>query len=159
MTDSPQIDMFSSIVWATDGSDASLAGSRFVRGTCERYGSRLRLVHVAPTLCTAADERRIAGLKALTSSLRRHGIDASLHVVRGAIGSPAPHIAEVARMSQAKLVIVGTRGRSPVVSAVAGSVAQRLLAESSCPVLVLPATSVGAHDRRPVVAPALAAPA
>jgi nucleotide-binding universal stress UspA family protein len=159
MTDSPHTDMFSSIVWATDGASASLAGSRFVRETCERYGSRLRIVHVAPTLCTAADERRIARLKALTSSLRRHGIDASLHVVRGAIGSPAPRIAEVARMSQATLVIVGTRGRSPLVSSVAGSVAQRLFTEASCPVLVLPAAPVAAESRRPAVTPALAAPA
>jgi nucleotide-binding universal stress UspA family protein len=157
MTDSPQTDMFSSIVWATDGSDASLAGSRFVRETCERYGSRLVIVHVAPTLCTAAGERRIARLKALSSSLRRHGIDASLHVVRGAMGSPAPHIVEVARMSQAGLLIVGTRGRSPVISAVAGSVAQRLSAEAPCPLLVLPAAAAG--GRRPAVAPALAASA
>ena len=159
MTDFPQTDVFSSIVWATDGAGASLAGSRFVRETCERYGSRLRIVHVAPTLYTAADERRIARLKALTSSLRRHGVDASLHVVRGAIGSPARHITEVARMSQATLVIVGTRGRSPVVSVVAGSVAQRLMAEASCPVLVLPAAPVAADGRQPAVAPALAAPA
>lgn len=151
--------MFSSIVWATDGSDASLAGSRFVRDACERHDSLLRIVHIAPTLCVGADERRIARLKALTSSLRRHGIDASLHVVRGAIGSPVPHIAEVARMSQAKLLIVGTRGRSPVISAVAGSVAQRLLAEAPCPVLVLPAASVAAGGRRAAVTPALTASA
>ena len=140
MIDSPQTDMFSTIVWATDGSVASLAGSHFVRDACDRYAGKLLIVHVAPALCTAADERRIAQLKALTRSLRRHGVDASLHVVRGAIGSPAPHIVEVARMSQANLLIVGTRGRSPVISAVAGSVAQRLLAEAPCPVLVLPAT-------------------
>ncbi len=159
MTRSPQPKTFSTIVWATDGSDASLAGSRFVRDACERYDSRLRIVHVAPTLCTSADDRRIARLKALSSSLRRHGIDASLHVVRGAIGSPAPHIAEAARMSQAGLLIVGTRGRSPVISAVAGSVAQRLLAEAPCPVLVLPAASVDAGSRRAAVTPALTASA
>jgi nucleotide-binding universal stress UspA family protein len=155
MTHSPRVEMFSTIVWATDGSAASLAGSRFVRDTCERYDSTLRIVHIAPALCTGADERRIASLKALTSSLRRHGVDASLHVVRGAIGSPAPHIAEVARMSQAGLLIVGTRGRSPVISAVAGSVARRLPAEAPCPVLVLPLGFVGAGDRRTAVTPAL----
>ncbi|HEY6522838.1 MAG TPA: universal stress protein [Solirubrobacteraceae bacterium] len=159
MTHSPQPEMFSTIVWATDGSAASLAGSRFVRDACERYDSRLRIVHIAPTLCTGADERRIARLKVLTSSMRRHGIDASLHVVRGAIGSPAPHIAEVTRMWQAGLLIVGTRGRSPVISAVAGSVARRLLAEAPCPVLVLPAASVAAGGRRTAVTPALAASA
>ena len=136
--------MFSTIVWATDGSDASLAGSRFVRDACECYDSRLVIVHVAPALCMGADERRIARLKALSCSLRRHGIDTSLHVVRGAMGSPAPHIAEVARTSQAGLLIVGTRGRSPMISAVAGSVAQQLLAEAPCPVLVLPAASAAA---------------
>jgi nucleotide-binding universal stress UspA family protein len=159
MTDSAQTNMFSTIVWATGGSVASLAGSHFVREICLRYASRLRIVHVAPALWTAADERRIAKLKALSSSLRRHGVDTSLHVVRGAIGSPAPHIAELARMSQAGLLIVGTRGRSPVISAVAGSVAQRLVAEASCPVLVLPAAPAATGGRRAAVTPRLAASA
>ena len=156
--DSPQTDMFSSIVWATDGAGASLAGSRFVRETCERYGSRLRIVHVAPTLCTAADERRIASLKALTSSLRRHDIDASLHVVRGAIGSPAPHIAEVARMSRAKLVIVGTRGRS---GGQRGCRKRRATptGRSAVPGAGAPGRVRGHRGRRPAVTPALAASA
>ena len=158
MTHSPHPELFSTIVWATDGSAASLAGSRFVRDACEQHDSRLRIVHVAPTLCTRADERRIASLKALTSSLRRHGIDASLHVVRGAIGSPAPHIADVARLSQAAVLIVGTRGRSPAISAVAGSVAQRLVAEAPCPVLVL-AAFAPAGGRRAAVTPAVTASA
>ena len=108
MIDSPQFDMFFTIVWATDGAVASLAGCDFVREVYERYGSKLLIVHVAPTLCTEADERRIAKLKALTSSLRRHGVDASLHVVHGAVGSPAPHIAQVARMADADRRIVGS---------------------------------------------------
>ena len=62
-------------------------------------------------------------------------------------------------MSQAGLLIVGTRGRSPAISAVAGSVAQRLLAEAPCPVLVLPAASAAAGGRRPAVTSALAASA
>ena len=74
----------------------------------------------------------------MTSALRRHGVNASLHVVRGAIGSPAPRIAEVARMADAGLLIVTSRGRSPLIGAVAGSVTQRLLREAPCPVLVLP---------------------
>jgi nucleotide-binding universal stress UspA family protein len=148
MTDSRQTDRLPTVVWATDGSVASLAGSRFVREFGERHARTLRIVHVAPAVCTQADERRIAKVKALTRSLRRHGIDASLHVVRGALGSPAPHIAEVARRSRAGLLIVGTRGRSPVISAVAGSVAQRLLAEAPCPVLVLPAAHAATGARR-----------
>jgi nucleotide-binding universal stress UspA family protein len=141
MIDSPQTDMFSTIVWATDGSVASRAGSRFIRDTCDRHASKLLIVHVAPFVCMEADERCIAKLKALTSSLRRCGVDASLHVVRGAVGSPASHIAQVARMAEADLLIVTTRGRSPLAEAICGSVVQRLLVQAPCPVLVLPASA------------------
>ena len=132
------------VVWATDGSRASLAAGRVVRGVCEPDDSALYVVHIAPALATRAHERRIAALRAATSSLRRHGINASLHVVRGAIGPPARHIADVARMVDADLLIVTTRGRSPLAGAVAGSVSQRLLACAPCPVLVVPPAAISA---------------
>jgi len=138
MTRAPRTGPFSSIVWATDGSAASLSGAQFVREACERYGSAVRIVHVAPMLSTRADERRITQLKALAASMRRRGISVSLHVVRGALGSPAPHIAEVTRMAHADLVIVTTRGRSPLASALAGSTTTALIREAPCPVLALP---------------------
>jgi nucleotide-binding universal stress UspA family protein len=142
MAQSAQTRLFGTIVWATDGSARSDAAYGYVRDACERLGSSLRIVHVARPLAAASGDREIAKLKAMTSSLRRHGVNASLHVVRGAIGSPAPHIAEVARMADAGLVIVTSRGRSPLLGAVAGSVTQRLLAEAPCPVLILPPAAV-----------------
>jgi nucleotide-binding universal stress UspA family protein len=45
-------------------------------------------------------------------------------------------------MADAGLVIVTSRGRSPLLGAVAGSVTQRLLAEAPCPVLILPPAAV-----------------
>jgi nucleotide-binding universal stress UspA family protein len=128
--------MFGTIVWANDGSSRSDAAYGRVRDLCERHGSSLRIVHVARPLAAGRDHQ-IAKLKALTLALRRHGVNASLHVVRGAIGSPAPHIAEVARMAGAGLVIVTSRGRSPLTGAIAGSVTQRLLGGAPCPVLIL----------------------
>ncbi|MGZ4297175.1 MAG: universal stress protein [Solirubrobacteraceae bacterium] len=136
--------MFSTIVWATDGGPLGDAAHAFVRETCERHNSSLRIVHVARPLSGVNGEQRIAGLKAMTSALRRHGVNASLHVVRGAIGSPAPRIAEVARMADAGLVIVTTHGRSRVAGTIAGSVTQRLLAEAPCPVLILTAGTASA---------------
>lgn len=129
-------EMFRTIVWASDGSASSDAAYGYVRDACERYGSSLRIVHVARP--SAAGDRRIAELKAMTTSLRRRGINASLHVVRGAVGRPGHHIAALARMADAALVVVSTRERSPVVGAVLGSVAQQILAEAPCPVLILP---------------------
>jgi nucleotide-binding universal stress UspA family protein len=139
MTRAPQSEMFHTIVWATDGSKLSDAALGFVREACERHDSVLRIVHVAPARRTGADERRITKLKALSASLRRRGVSVSLHVVRGANGSPAPHIADVARMAGADLLIVTTRGHSPLTSAVAGSTTLALIAHAPCPVLVLPA--------------------
>jgi len=134
---------FDSIVWATDGTPESNRAQAYVRELCERYDSSLRVVHVADRFPGGTlSEHRVAALKARTSALRRHGINASLHVIRGAIGSPAHQITEVARMSGADLVIVTTHGRSPLVGAITGSVTQRLLTDSPCPVLILPAAAV-----------------
>jgi nucleotide-binding universal stress UspA family protein len=156
--------MFHTVVWAADGSPRDDHALCQVRELCERHDSSLLLVHVvrkigggyvpAPDLCPYED-RMIAKLKAQTRSLRRHGIDASLHVIRGATGSPARHIAATARTVNADLVIVSTVGCSPLRAALLGGVTPRLLAVAPCPVLVLTpprpadAPTVGG-ERRPV---------
>jgi nucleotide-binding universal stress UspA family protein len=129
---------FRSIVWATDGSALSAGGYVYVRELCEGHGSRLCIVHIVRLLATCEVEPRIATLKAMTSALRRWGVDASLHVVRDAIGSPARHIAEVAQMIDADLVLVTTRRPFPAATLPAGSVTQGVVAGSACPVLVVP---------------------
>ena len=156
--------MFDTVVLATDGSPWADRALGQAREVCERSGGSLRLVHVvekigggylpAPDAC-ADEERVIAKLKAQTRALRRHGVDASLHVIRGATGSPAGHIAALAQAVDADLLVAGTRGCSPVRSALLGGVASRLLAVASCPVLVVPAPRIAgpvtASERRPVV--------
>jgi len=146
MTAHTQTTTFGTVVWATDGGPLGDDAYGYVRELCERHGSALRIVHVARPLRGGDTDRRIAKLKAMTSSLRRHGVNASLHVVRGAVGTPAHHIADVARMADADLLLVATRGRSPLAGAIGGSVTQRLLCEAPCPVLILTA---------PVTAPAV----
>lgn len=133
---------FHTIVWASDGRARGDLAYGYVREMCERHGSRLRIVHVARPLDGGDGERRIAKLKAMAASLRRHGVSASLHVVRGAVGSPAHQIAEVARMCGADLIVVASHGRPRVEGAIAGSVTQRLLAEAPCAVLILTPASV-----------------
>ena len=141
--------MFNTILWATDGSSCSDDALGTVRQLCERYGSSLRIVHVVQQLGgehfngpdVIPDEGRvIAKLKAQTSGLRRHEIDASLHVIRGAVGQPAGHIAEMARVVDADLIVVGAHGRSALASLLLGSVTLRLLTIAQCPVLVVPAS-------------------
>ena len=144
--------MFNTILWATDGSPCSDDALGTVRQLCERYASSLRIVHVVQQLGGAHitgpdlipnEDRVIAKLKAQTSALRRHEIDASLHVIRGAFGSPAGHIADTARAVDADLIVVGVRGRSALESVLLGSVTLRLLTIARCPVLVVPASAAG----------------
>jgi nucleotide-binding universal stress UspA family protein len=142
MAQSDTTAMFGTIVWANDGSARSNEAYGYVRDLCEHHDGSLRIVHVVRPL-SADGDLQIAKLKAMTSALRWRGVNASLHVVRGAVGSPAPHIADVARMAGAGLVIVTTRGRPPLREAVAGSVTERLLTETPCPVLILRQPTAG----------------
>jgi nucleotide-binding universal stress UspA family protein len=51
---------------------------------------------------------------------------------------PAQSIANLATEVGADMIVVGTRGHSPVGGVFAGSVAQRLLQVAPCPVLAVP---------------------
>lgn len=52
---------------------------------------------------------------------------------------PADALIDVAEQRGASLIVVGTRGESPVVGAILGSTAYKLLHRSTVPVLVVPA--------------------
>jgi nucleotide-binding universal stress UspA family protein len=140
--------MFETIVWGSDGSSDADRALPCAEHVAELFGSSLRVVHVArrpaggPRVVCDDEDEVLAKLRGQAQALRGRGIDASLHVIRGAHGSPAKAIADTARLVGADLVIVGTRGRSPAACALPGSVAQQLL--HACPVLAVP----------PAVAPA-----
>jgi nucleotide-binding universal stress UspA family protein len=155
--------MFDTIVWASDGSVRDDRSLSLVRDLCARYAASLRIVHVVERLpgkalpgvdVHACEDRRVAKLKARTSALRRHGISASLHVVRGSLGQTADHIAEIAAAGDAQLIIAGARGRSAWEGAMLGSVTQRLLAVAPCPVLVIPCRPTDAARGRRAAAQA-----
>ncbi len=66
------------------------------------------------------------------------------------IGDPADHLADVAREQSAALLVVGSRGRGSLTSALLGSVSARLAAQAPCPVVVVPETDdrSGQHEPR-----------
>jgi nucleotide-binding universal stress UspA family protein len=147
--------MFKTIVCATDGSANADRALAYARELAETFESSLRVVHIVEKVAggrlgdrdTYLDEdTTLAKLRSQTSQLRRHGVDASPHVIRGAAGQPARQIAGTAGDVGAELVIVGSRGRSPVTGALLGSVTQRLLHIATCPVLVVPSRSPAAGE-------------
>jgi nucleotide-binding universal stress UspA family protein len=138
------------IAWAAQGEAQELPALHLVRELCEDHTSTLRIIHVVESpgastggrLGRAREERRVATLKLRTTSLRLRGIDASLHVVRGVRGLPAPAIADFAVTVDADLLVVSVGDHRAGHEPLQGSVS-RLLEHAPCPVL-----AVGAGPRR-----------
>jgi nucleotide-binding universal stress UspA family protein len=139
--------MFKSIIWATDGSEGAAMALPLVRELAEEGGSAITVVHVIEHFEGAgavgpplrSDEYDVqAELKRITAELSEHGFKASL-VIRPELSSrPANEIAEIAREIGADLIVTGTRGHTALGGFWVGSVTNRLLHISPCPVLVVP---------------------
>ncbi|SDS54381.1 Universal stress protein family protein [Nocardioides scoriae] len=79
-----------------------------------------------------AHEDQIA---AITSKLESAGLDVTVrHEV---VPDVAQAVLEVARETEATMIVVGVRHRSPVGKALMGSVGQRILLDARCPVLAV----------------------
>lgn len=145
--------MFEKVIWATDGSEhADRAMPRAIQLAADN-GGELHVVHVVEKLMSA----RASGLDAFAnedqvkarverqakSIATENGVKATIHIVVGLSNHTADRIADVATDTGADVIVVGTRGHGPLGSLVLGSVTQRLLHVSPCPVLAVP-PSVGA---------------
>jgi nucleotide-binding universal stress UspA family protein len=147
--------LFSRILWASEGREDEDHTDRCVRQLCDRYCCELWIVHAVPAILPepmpqrelgGSEERAIAGLKARTRALRWRGIDASLHVIRGVSGSPAPPIVQIAAAIGADLIVLKAHERRPTDSI--GTVA-RMQASSPCPLLVLRGEAYTTGSGRP----------
>ena len=60
-----------------------------------------------------------------------------LRVERGDLGDASDSVVQVAQRSEARLIVLGLRARTPVGKLVFGSTAQRILLDATCPVLAV----------------------
>jgi nucleotide-binding universal stress UspA family protein len=155
--------MFKRILCATDGSehgDRALReavrialgsdGELHVAHVIEKMpgGGRLRGQNVHLTEFEI-DSRIVRQTEELT---HEEGITtAQVHIVPGG-GHPAKQLAELADRIDADLIVLGTRGHSPLAGIVLGSVTQQLVHATSRPVLAVPPE----HVTRKRAAPARA---
>ena len=157
--------MFSTVIWATDGSQIADEALPFAKALVEREGGKLVVVHSnelffsgrATGLPVHADERELeTKIESQVKELRSEGIDASLQLVTGVSTQAAHMIADAAREVGADVTVVGTRGHGPVAGVLVGSVTQRLLHVAPCPVLAVPParkrSEKGAKDEQVTVA-------
>jgi len=138
--------MFSKIVLALDGSEPSDRVIPVAKGVAETGTARIDIVHVREVIAgragghtARADEDDLEQrVRAQAKELAEAGFDTHLHIESTVGGGPGHVIADVARTVGADLIVIGTRGHSPVAGLLLGSVTQRLLHIAPCPVLAIP---------------------
>lgn len=135
----------------TDFSDRAAGAVRYAAEFAEKFGAELVLLHVVqdlglvlpdavmPTPMPAADLTQLidsgrAGLDNLTKDLDIARLNPKREV---RVGSPAGEIVTAAADLKADLICIGTHGRTGLAHLLLGSVAEKIVRESPCPVLTV----------------------
>jgi nucleotide-binding universal stress UspA family protein len=137
--------MFKTIVLALDGSDGSRKAIPFATKLAQNDKAAILIAHVEERNLGKGggplhvDEEEIkAEIRKQADELSAQGIDTSIQMVDVMLGGPAHAIEEIANKAGADLIVLGTRGHSPVAGLLLGSVTQRLLHIARRPVLAVP---------------------
>jgi nucleotide-binding universal stress UspA family protein len=151
---------FQTVVFATDFSEtadeALTAALEIVEGT----NRRLELVNVVldplqqPWMVETAGIDFAALQRAWVDGaahefqalLKRRRLDPSTVRTHIAVGQPDVEIVRFAQDQGADLIVIGTHGYGAVKRFLLGSVADRVVRQASCPVLVVPARAGPAHS-------------
>jgi nucleotide-binding universal stress UspA family protein len=136
------------IVCAVDQSDTTDEVVRVAQALATALGGRLVLVHVAPPTEAPGVSAAPAGQERLReeelADARAHLQDVAVRLDAGDVeqrvelGPPADRIVAIADEENAALVVIGSRGRGDVKSALLGSVSHGVLSRATCPVVVVP---------------------
>lgn len=141
--------MFNTIICATDGSGHADRALRLASELARANSATLHVAHIVEKQVSTrtAGQDLYYGEDEIAAKISRQvaelqsdgGFQTTVETIPSTV-SVAKRIAEVARASDADLIVVGTRGRSALVGAIGGSVTQRLLHIANCPVLAVPPT-------------------
>lgn len=140
--------MYRNVMWATDGSDAADRALVHAKALAREAGAALLVVYCEEftmpgkwggSMPVHANEAEVQEkIRRQVSELSNNGAVATLETARSKVGGAAHAIAEIAVRDEADLIVVGTRGHTPLAGLLLGGVTQRLLHISPCPVLAVP---------------------
>jgi nucleotide-binding universal stress UspA family protein len=137
--------LFKRIVLALDGSEGSKAAIPVAAELAQREQASLLIAHVEERIIGKGggplhvdEEDMKAEIRKEAETLSEQGIDTSVQMADVMLGGPAHVIEEIANDAGADLIVMGTRGHSPVGGLLLGSVTQRLLHIARRPVLTVP---------------------
>ena len=140
------------ILLATDGSEEATLAAQTAADIARKTNSELHLVHVAYLLLMSTEASYIASrvYKEAREEVKQEAqalLDEQVRIVEDAGGNLADaHLRagrpeeEVLRLSEeleAGLIVVGSRGLSPIKRALMGSVSDSVVRHAHCPVLVV----------------------
>ncbi|MFD1647362.1 universal stress protein [Haloarchaeobius litoreus] len=137
--------MYDDILFPTDGSDPSKEAFEYAVDLAATYGARLHVLYVADTnrdsvttiggevvdALETEGERVVADVE---ERAREHGVEAVTEVLQG---DPSTTILDYADDRGIDCIVMATRGRSGLKGLLLGSVTDRVVRQSSMPVLVV----------------------
>ena len=143
---------FKQILCPTDLSDASVPSLTYAGAFARWYDARLTVLHVVPSfepiaigpgafygplqmVLPMSREEVLAEMRQFTESAGLGSVHASLSAHEG---DPTRTIVDEALAIVADLVVMGTHGRSGFERLLIGSVAEKVLRQAPCPVLLVP---------------------
>jgi nucleotide-binding universal stress UspA family protein len=142
------------VIACIDDSGSSRQGIRVASRLATGLGLPLVLLHVAPPTEAPGVSAAAAGQQRLQDEERRdaeallermatdEGLGADVER-RAAVGQAAATILDVCERAGAELVVLGSRGRGGLKSAVLGSVSSEVAARAPCPCVIVPPTALG----------------
>lgn len=146
---------FNKVLVPTDFSDDSGRALEYGEAMARNFGAEIVLIHVdqplAPVVLTPefgpslnleamnrmAEEQRLTAqreLDKMVAGLRQSGLKAR-SLLR--VGAPFLEILHAAQNEAADLIVMGTHGRTGLAHVLLGSVAERVVRKSACPVLTV----------------------
>jgi nucleotide-binding universal stress UspA family protein len=158
--------MFSTVVVALDLSEMSRDVLRYaVRLAASSPTAQLLITHVVPdplerpwsAEAIGADFTRVRrtwvsrATDRLETLIEAEGLTAGHVTPVVLVGRPANMIVQLAEDRQADAIVLGTHGYGPVKHLVLGSVAERVLRRSTCPVVTVPHKSLETIAQRAVL--------
>lgn len=141
------------ILLATDGSESSLKAARIAGELASlQQDAQVIVLYVAhvPRAYYATDEFgnkvtpevpmdvliRRTGEPILRKTVSALGLPESQVVTEVQVGEPAEEIVDYARLEEVDLIVMGSRGLSPIKELLLGSVSDKVLRTAPCPVLI-----------------------
>jgi len=138
------------ILYPTDFSELSLTALKYAKAFARQFNAEFHCLHVVDEshlyygafgpdggvpIGPDPGEMFESASREMTAFVDQHLNDVSNRVVKTVSGRPFVEIVRYARGSQIDLIVIATHGRSGLRHVLIGSVAERVVRKSPCPVL------------------------